>query len=183
MATDQDMGIEERYQYLRRMQERYQQEDRRTRSQMLDAMIIYTGMHRKALIRCLGSDLTRSPRLRERGRTYGPEVDAALRVIWEALGYVCPLRLQPNLVSTSKLLARHDELHWTPHLETLLQEISVSTVRRHRSCSTRPTRGSRAQRRSPHCPQSRAQPLPCGRTGRTPECRTGYSQPPRPSGH
>ena len=36
MATDQDMGIDERYQYLRRMQERYQQEDRRTRSQMLD---------------------------------------------------------------------------------------------------------------------------------------------------
>ena len=152
MATEQDMGIDERYQYLRRMQERYQREDRRTRSQMLDAMVIYTGMHRKALIRRLGGDLTRKPRLRERGRTYGPEVDAALRVIWETLDYVCPLRLQPNLVSTGRLLARHDELQWTPHLETLLQEISVSTVRRHLPATPHTHR-----RRRPRPPQNKHQ--------------------------
>jgi hypothetical protein len=146
------MGIDERYQYLRRMQARYQQADRKRRSQMLDAMIIYTGMHRKALIRRLGSDLTRKPRLRERGRTYGPDVDAALRVIWEALDYVCALRLQPNLVSTGKLLARHDELQWTPHLETLLQEISVATVRRHL-----PPPPHTHRRRRPRTPQNQYQ--------------------------
>jgi len=31
VATDEDMSIEERYQYLRRMQARYQQETRMTR--------------------------------------------------------------------------------------------------------------------------------------------------------
>jgi hypothetical protein len=51
MATDGNMGIAKRYQYLRRMQEQYQQADRRARSQTLDAMMIYAGMHRKALIR------------------------------------------------------------------------------------------------------------------------------------
>jgi hypothetical protein len=125
------MGIDERYQYLRRMQAQYQKADRKARSQMLDQMMSYTGMHRKALIRRLGSDLTRKPRLRERNRTYGPDVDAAVQLIWESLDYVCPLRLQPNLVRTGKLLARHHELHWNPRLEAQLQKISISTLRRH----------------------------------------------------
>ena len=152
MATEQDMGIDERYQYLHRMQAQYQEADRRTRSRMLDQMMRYTGMHRKALIRRMGSDLTRKPRLRERHRTYGPEVDAAVQVIWEALDYVCPLRLQPNLVSTGKLLARHHELQWSPQLETQLQEISVSTLRRHL-----PPTPHTHRRRRPRTPQNQYQ--------------------------
>jgi len=67
VATEQDMGIDERYQYLHRMQAQYQEADRRTRSRMLDQMMRYTGMHRKALIRRLGSDLTRPPSSVARG--------------------------------------------------------------------------------------------------------------------
>jgi hypothetical protein len=125
------MSIEERYQYIRRMQPRYREADRQTKKELLDEMERYTGMHRKSLIRRLNRDLTRKPRSHERGRTYGPEVDAALEVIWEALDYVCPERLQPNLISTGELLAAHGELALGPHVAAQLGKISISTVRRH----------------------------------------------------
>lgn len=125
------MSIDERFQYLRRMQVRYREADRKTRTQLLDEMEAYTGMHRHSLIRSMREPVKRKPRSRERGRTYGPEVDAAMEVIWEALDYVCPARLQPNLVSTGGLLAAHGELAWGPQLATQLGQISISTVRRH----------------------------------------------------
>ena len=131
MATDEKMQIDERYQYLQRMQRRYRQADRSAKSALLDEMEAHTGMHRKALLRRLHSDLERKARAREREPTYGAEVDAALALIWEASDYVCPERLQPNLVSLAELLARHGELALPPRLKAQLGQISFSTVRRH----------------------------------------------------
>jgi hypothetical protein len=48
-----------------------------------------TELHRKSLIRLLNGSLERKPRRRQRGRTYGPQVDDALRVIAESLDYIC----------------------------------------------------------------------------------------------
>ena len=131
MATDEKMKIDERYQYLQRMQHRYRQADRGAKSALLDEMAAHTGMHRKALLRRLHSNLERKARVQEREQTYGPDVDTALAVIWEASDYVCPERLQPNLVSLAELLARHGELDLPPHLKAQLAQISFSTVRRH----------------------------------------------------
>jgi hypothetical protein len=151
MATD-DMSIDERYQYLRRMQTRYQQADRETKQQLLDEMAAYTGLHRKSLIRRLSSSLQRQPRRRERDTVYGPEVDAALVIIWETLDYSCPLRLQPHLVSIGRVLAKYEELTWSPHLEAQLAQISVSSVGRHL-----PPRPPEQRRRQPAAPPNRHQ--------------------------
>lgn len=151
MATD-NMSIDERYQYLRRMQTRYQQADRETKQLLLDEMAAYTGLHRKSLIRRLSSSLQRQPRRRERDTVYGPEVDAALAIIWETLDYSCPLRLQPHLVSTGRVLAQYEELTWSPHLEAQLAQISVSSVGRHLS-----PRPPEQQRRQPAAPPNRHQ--------------------------
>lgn len=131
MATTETMNIDERYKYLRRMQPRYQQADRATKQHLLDEMETFTGLHRKSLIRRLRGRLTRQPRPRERTTTYGAEVDAALMLIWQALDYVCPARLQPSLVRIGTLLAEHAELVWSPSLEAQLAAISISTVGRH----------------------------------------------------
>jgi transposase InsO family protein len=131
MATSETMTIDERYKYLRIMQPRYLQADRTTQSEMLDEMEAVTGLHRKSLIRRLNGKLTRKPRAQQRGVSYGPEVDEALALIWKALDYVCPERLQPNLVSMGELLARHGELTWSPSLAAQLAQISISSVRRH----------------------------------------------------
>ncbi|MGC9393293.1 MAG: hypothetical protein ACP5J4_00400 [Anaerolineae bacterium] len=62
MATN-EMSIDERYQYLSRMQSRYQQADRKTKQQLLDEMEAYTGLHRKSLIRRLRGTVQRQPPL------------------------------------------------------------------------------------------------------------------------
>ncbi len=131
MPQLEPMDIEERYRYLRRMQARYREADRATKHALLDEMETHTGLHRKSLLRRLNGDLVRRPRRRERGRIYGPEVDAALLLIWEALDYVCPLRLQPRLVTLAVQLAQHGELELPPRLRQQLTTINASTVRRH----------------------------------------------------
>jgi hypothetical protein len=151
MATN-DMSIDERYQYLSRMQSRYQQADRETKQKLLDEMVAYTGLHRKSVIRRLGGSLQRQARRRERDKVYQAEVDAALAVIWESLDYVCPLRLQPQLVSTGQLLAKHGELTWSPQLEAHLAQISVSSIGRHL-----PPRPPEQRRRKPAAPPNRHQ--------------------------
>jgi hypothetical protein len=151
MATD-EMGIDERYQYLKRMQLRYAQADRETKQQLLDEMEAHTGLHRKSLIRRLKSPIKRRVRRRERAKTYGPEVDAALLVIWETLDYICPLRLHSSLVSMGESLGEHHELEWSPHLARQMAEISVSTVGRHL-----PANPEVHRRRKPAAPQNRHQ--------------------------
>ncbi|MCD6291045.1 MAG: hypothetical protein J7M34_11125 [Anaerolineae bacterium] len=112
------------------MQDRYLQASRRERGALLDEVMEVTQLHRKTLIRLLRSDLCRHPRSRQRGRTYSPEVDDALRVIDESMDYICAERLHPNLPWLAEQLARHGELMLTDSLRTQLAQLSLSTVRR-----------------------------------------------------
>ena len=130
MSIEDRMTIDERRKYLRKMQERYFQADRKERGRLLDEMEAVTELHRKSLIRLLHSNLARRPRRRQRGRTYGPEVDDALRVIAESTDYICAERLRPNLTWLAKHLAAHGELEASPRLLEQLERISVSTVGR-----------------------------------------------------
>ncbi|MCX7682140.1 MAG: hypothetical protein N2508_09300 [Anaerolineae bacterium] len=57
-----------------------------------------TGLNRKTLMRLMATSLERTPRSRERGNSYGPEVDRALRVIYERADGIYAERLTPNLV-------------------------------------------------------------------------------------
>jgi hypothetical protein len=75
-------------------------------------------------------NLTRQPRRRQRGRTYGPEVDDAVRVIAESTDYICAERLTPNLTWLAKHLAAHGELTISAQLLGQLDRISISTVER-----------------------------------------------------
>jgi hypothetical protein len=130
VATKERMTIEERYKYLRIMQERYWAGGRKERGQLLNEMEEMTELHRKSLIRLMRGRLERKRRRRQRGRTYGTEVDDALRVISESMDYICAERLQPNLVWIAKHLAQHGELVVNKQLLEQLGRISVSTVRR-----------------------------------------------------
>jgi len=130
MSTEDKMTIDERRKYLRRMKERYVQTGRKEQGWLLDEMGAVTELHRKSLIRLMNRSLERQPRRRQRGRTYGPEVDDALRVIAESLDYICAERLTPNLAWLATHLAAHGELEASPSLLEQLDRISVSTVGR-----------------------------------------------------
>lgn len=130
MATDEKMTVDERRKYLKMMQVRYGPASREARGKLLDEMVKVLGMHRKSLSRLMHSDLSRKPRKRQRGRSYGVEVHHALSVIAESFDYLCAERLQPNLVWMAEHLGRHGELEITDDLLRKLSRISVSTVRR-----------------------------------------------------
>ncbi|MFO8037537.1 MAG: hypothetical protein R6U57_13020 [Anaerolineales bacterium] len=124
------MTIDERYKYLRVMQKRYRKANKASRSALLDEMETATGLHRKSLLRLLKGNLTRKKRKKQRGRTYGHQVDDALRVILKSFDYICAERLQPNLAWMARHLAHHDELQLNQEVLSQLETISVSTVRR-----------------------------------------------------
>jgi len=130
MSVDEPMTVDERRKYLRRMQHRYQEASRRQRSRLLDEMHQVTRLHRKSLARLMSGDLTRRPRRRQRGRSYGPEVRRGLGMIAKSLDYVCAERLKPRLVWMATHLARHGELEISPTLLQQLATISVSTIGR-----------------------------------------------------
>ena len=161
MAPRVKMKIGERRKYLRIMQERYRAAGRRAKSALLDEMEEVLGLHRKSLIRLLNGDLKRRPRQEVRGPYYGPDVDEALALMAEALDYVCPERLHGSLLSTAELLVHHGLLALSPQLRQKLEEISLSSVRRHApGPAAAPGRVARPQRRT----QTRwQQELPAGR--------------------
>jgi hypothetical protein len=130
MSNDDEMTIDERRKYLRKMQKRYRKASEKERSMLLDEMQKITNLHRKSLIRLINGDLARKQRTKQRGRTYGLEVHRVLKVISESFDYLCAERLQPNLVWMAEHLAAHGELEISSRLIEQLEKVSVSTVRR-----------------------------------------------------
>jgi hypothetical protein len=130
MPNEEKMTLSERRKYLRLIKKRYLKASKLERGQLLDEMQAVTCMHRKSLIRVMSGSLERRVRRKQRGRTYGSDVDDALRVISESLDHICAERLQPNLVWIASHLAYHGEMKVSPPLLDQLGQISVSTVRR-----------------------------------------------------
>jgi hypothetical protein len=130
MSAEDKMTIDERRKYLRKMKKRYKRANRKERGRLLDEMQAITELDRKTLIRLMKGSLERKARGKQRGQSYGPEVDDALRVIAESLDHVCAERLTPNLVWIAKHLAAHGELKVTPQLLQKLGQVSIATVRR-----------------------------------------------------
>ena len=61
MDSEDRMDFSERRKYLRIMRKRYKEASRKERSSLLDEMEAVTGLHRKSLIRLLGSPIQRMP--------------------------------------------------------------------------------------------------------------------------
>ena len=161
VKAEEEMTLKERRKYLRKMQTRYKGAARAEQSRLLDEMEAVTGLHRKSLIRLMKGSLERKRRSRERGRSYGPEVDHAIGVIAESLDYPCAERLTPNLVTLAEHLARHGELCVSEQLLKQLAQISKSTVER-RLAGIRRDR-PRLPRRRPRAANSVLRDVPMGR--------------------
>jgi len=130
MSTEDRMNIDERRKYLCRMKKRYVQSTREEKGRLLDEMEAVTELHHKSLIRLMNGSLERTPRQKQRGCTYGPEVSYALSVIGESFDYLCAERLTPNLVWMANHLAIHGEMVVSPPLLEKLGQISIPTVQR-----------------------------------------------------
>ena len=74
--------------------------------------------------------------MRPRRRRYGLAFQKALKVAWEAAGYICSERLQPYLPEVVPLLKRHGQLEVDAATESLLGSASVSTIERNLAQNT-----------------------------------------------
>ena len=130
MEKEDKMTLSERRKYLKKQQNRYYAANRKERGRLLDEMGSITGLHRKALIRLMHSDLKRKLRSKQRGRVYGSDVEDALRIIRESYDGICAERLAGNLGKMAKQLQEHGEMVVTEGLLAQLQSISLASIKR-----------------------------------------------------
>jgi hypothetical protein len=166
MVEPEPMTLSERRKYLGLIQPRYRKASRRERSAMLDEAERVTRRHRKSLIRLLRGSLERKPRRRQRGRSYGPQVEYAVRLVARALDYPCAEWLKPALVPIAHSLAEHGELELSPDLLQQLGCVSVSTVGRMVQRMRRDGHLARGARRRPPAPNPLTRSIPAGRLPR-----------------
>ena len=131
MPTADEMSINDRRMYLKQMKKRYVTATRAERGRLLSEMEQVTGLHRKSLTRLMqAGSLERTPRSRQRTRTYGPAVERVIVRVWESRDYICAERLAPGLLTMAQHLARFEPLGLTRQVEEQLATISRATVAR-----------------------------------------------------
>ena len=131
MPTEDEMTLNERRKYLKRMKPRYLKAKRRERSQLLSEMEQVTGLHRKSLTRLLhAASLERKKRQKPRERSYGAEVEEVIVLVWESLDYLCAERLTPVLLPMAQHVARFGAVKLREEIEEQLKTISRATVSR-----------------------------------------------------
>jgi hypothetical protein len=126
------LRLQERYELASELRDRYAAAGRPERGEILNGYCLATGYDRKPAMRVLrGRQLKPVSRLgRPRRRRYGLQVRQALKVLWEASGYICSDRLQPFLPTLRPLLERHRQFELEPTTRDLLVRASVATVER-----------------------------------------------------
>ena len=132
MPDNEEMTIDERYKYLKKMARRYRKAEKVERGKLLTEMEEVTGHHRKSLVRRLQvGGLVRHPARKRRGLEYGAELDDVIRLVWTSLDGICAERITPALLATAQILVAHGELaKLSPKLEEQMGRISIASVQR-----------------------------------------------------
>jgi len=117
--------------YTEAVRERYLRANKKEQGRILDEFVNVTGYHRKSAIRLLHRRRCRNPSRRcGRPKKYGPRIVEALKVAWEATDRLCSRRLHPFLPELIKVLRRHGEKTMSTEVETMLCQMSPSTIDR-----------------------------------------------------
>src|SRR5438132_8259294 len=131
MPTEDEMTVNERRKYLKRMKPLYLKAKKAERSRVLTEMEQVSGLHRKSLSRLLhAQSLERLSRQKLRRPSYGAEVEEVILQVWESLDDICAERLTPALFTMAQHLARFATVKLTGEVEEQLQTISRATVSR-----------------------------------------------------
>ena len=101
------------------------------KSKLLDAFTATTGYNRKYAMWLLNhaKEVQPAPQ-RPRPRQYGPDVQHALFLVWNAANRICTKRLIPFLPTLIEALERHEQLHLTEECRSQLLAMSAATADR-----------------------------------------------------
>src|SRR5438128_11046105 len=107
MPTEDEMNVNERRKYLKRMKGRYVAAKRAERGRLLTEMEQVTGLHRKSLTRLMHAEsLERKKRATPRPRSYGLEVERGIVRVGEGRDDVWADRVKPRLLVIDHHLER-----------------------------------------------------------------------------
>jgi hypothetical protein len=127
---------------------RYRKSEKKGKTKILDEFCESTGYNRKYALHLLANwgrtevirldgqmvRLKADARKRRKGGgrkpLYGPDVIAALRVIWAFFGYMCGKLLAPFMREQMRFFVRWEPFHITPAIRKKLLAISSSTIDR-----------------------------------------------------
>ena len=107
--------------------------DKATKGEIVDAVVLVTGMHRKSVIRRFRREQTKDSRLHERrGRPpkYTKDVDAALYDVWVAANEPCGELLFPLINEYVDIFIRDNQWKHDDIATGKLRAMSKRTVRR-----------------------------------------------------
>ena len=130
------MGSIARKEYIRELQKQYYGASKAVKRDLLNGAVVFTGLHRKSLIRMLRQPLHHSTAHHPPG-VRGPKIhyDAlfhdALLVCWHAANDICAERLQPFMPALVLKLETCGLLVVNTHTRDLLLQASIATVARH----------------------------------------------------
>lgn len=109
----------------------YRRSSRKRKGLILDEFEASTSVTRKTAIVLLGNPPPAKSRARGRpSRRYGPDVGAALEMLWVTSGYICSRRLVPGLPLLIELVVREGAWGFSDGVKEKLQRISISTCER-----------------------------------------------------
>jgi hypothetical protein len=108
--------------------------DKKKKTELLDEYTRNTGHNRKYAISRLNdemiwSGINRPHRIRQ--RTYGPEIDAPLRVLWQIFDFPCGQRLKPCIEEELERLRQFGEIKVSNEVAEKLKRVSSATIDRH----------------------------------------------------
>lgn len=120
-----------RYELLLQMVPRYREAPAAHKGALLDEAAAQTGYTRGYAMWLLNHPELMQPHTRrKRQPQYGPEVQHALFLAWQAANRICSKRLIPFLPTLIDALERHEHLHLTDACRSQLLSISAATADR-----------------------------------------------------
>ncbi len=125
------LGFQTRRELLQQMVPRYREASTSQKGALLDEIAATTGYARRYAMWLLNhpQEGQHAP-VRRRQHRYGPEVQHALLLVWNAANRICSKRLMPFLPILIEALEWHGHLHLTEACRTQLLSMSAATADR-----------------------------------------------------
>jgi hypothetical protein len=129
--VERSLSFQARREVLHQMAPQYRQASPSQKRTLLEAFIATTGYVRKYARWLLNhAEEVQQTHGRSRLRRYGPDVQHALFLVWNAANRICAKRLIPFLPTLLEALERHEHLHLTEECRSQLLSMSAATADR-----------------------------------------------------
>ncbi len=126
---ERSLSFQARREVLHQMAPQYREASPSQKRTLLDAFVAITGYVRKYARWLLNhAEEVLQTLERPRPRRYGPEVQHALFLAWNAANRICAKRLIPFLPTLIEALERHEHLHLTEECRSQLLSMSANLV-------------------------------------------------------